>query len=570
MRCRQYLLVTACLVLAWRCPARAQSVRGELIDEATGRPIDAAFVILLDAQHVRRAGSLTDSSGRFVLRAPAPGRYTLRADRIGYRSTESPALDLVADQILQFTMRVSVEPLRLEIERVNARGRRGCVVHPEEGLRTALIWEEARKALEVAVWAREQRLFAFDVAHYDRELEPVSLKQRSEKKELSSGLWERPFVAIAAEELAEHGFVQDRPEGMIYYGPDADVLLSDVFADGHCLQVVTPDREHLGMLGLGFQPTHERDIPDIRGVLWLDSASIELRSIEYAYTNLNLNVETNHAGGKVDFERLPSGAWIVRSWWIRTPTVVMTHQRLEFGRGRRRTVLGTFQVPQLSGFHETAGEILSVRPLAENSNDRPLTAPRGASIFGSVYDSAAAKPVAGATVFLSGTQYSTKTDDAGHYSFGDLHEGNFFVALEYPHLDSVLYHPPVHAVTVRSGTPVQLLIALPSLRTLREAACATHGTDSTAIVFGSAREKTSGVVLGGAHITASWGSATAGARAPASQVNAVADENGAFRLCGLPADTELSIVARLTRTSGDPVTLRVARGGYIRRDLLIP
>src|SRR5204862_8060237 len=139
----------------------------------------------------------------------------------------------------------------------------------------------------------------------------------------------------------------------------------------------------------------------------------------------------------------------------------------------------TFQVPQRSGFHETAGEILSVRPLAENSNDRPLTAPRGASIFGSVYDSVAAQPVAGATVFLSGTQYSTKTDDAGHYSFGDLREGNFFVALEYPRLDSLLYHPPVHAITVRSGPPVQLLIALPSLRTLREAACATHGTDAT-------------------------------------------------------------------------------------------
>jgi hypothetical protein len=568
MRCRRYLLVTACLVFAWRCPARAQSLRGELVDETTGRPIDAAFVILQDNQHVRRAGALTDAGGHFMLRAPVPGRYTLRADRIGYRSAESPALDLVADQVLQFTMRVSVEALRLEA--VTARGKRRCEVHPEEGVRTAFIWEEARKALEVAVWAREQKLFAFDVAHYDRELEPVSLKQRSEKKQVTSGLWERPFVAIPAEELAAHGFVQDRPEGVIYYGPDADVLLSDVFADGHCLQYLAPDKEHAGMLGLGFQPAHERDLPDIHGVLWLDSASIELRSIEYGYTNLNLNDETNHAGGKVDFERLPSGAWIVRSWWIRTPSVVMRNQRFEFGRGRRRTVLGTFQVAQLTGFHETAGEILSVKPLAESSNDRPLAASSGASIVGSVYDSVAAKPVVGATVFLSGTSYSVKTDTAGRFIFMDLREGNFFVALEYPPLDSLMYHPPVRAVSVRVGAPAQVNVAIPGLAALRETACATRGRDTTAIVFGNVREQTSGVVLGGAHVTASWGHASSGARASASEVSVAADDNGAFKLCGLPPDTDLSIVARLTRSSGKPVTLKVGRAGFLRRDLLVP
>ena len=122
MRWKLLLLLNACALLAWRVPTRGQAIDGKLLDASTGRPIDAAFILLLDDHNARRAAALTDSAGRFVLRAPSPGRYTLRAERIGYRSSNSAPIDLTGSGQLPYTMRVSVEALQLA--GITARGRR--------------------------------------------------------------------------------------------------------------------------------------------------------------------------------------------------------------------------------------------------------------------------------------------------------------------------------------------------------------------------------------------------------------------------------------------------------------
>ena len=86
---------------------------------------------------------------------------------------------------------------------------------------------------------------------------------------------------------------------------------------------------------------------DIRGVVWLDRASAELRRVEYSYANLPkttyemcddapMNVPvaerkrrcqsaTDDAanrlglGGELDFQRLATGEWLVASWAMRKP-----------------------------------------------------------------------------------------------------------------------------------------------------------------------------------------------------------------------------------------------------------
>ncbi|MCG6989109.1 MAG: carboxypeptidase-like regulatory domain-containing protein, partial [Gemmatimonadetes bacterium] len=87
-------LVTALLAAT---PAAAQRVRGRLVDAGTGEPVPAAEMSLLSGESgtrvVKRA--LTTDSGRFVLTAPRPGRYRLKAERIGYRTVVSPPFDLV-------------------------------------------------------------------------------------------------------------------------------------------------------------------------------------------------------------------------------------------------------------------------------------------------------------------------------------------------------------------------------------------------------------------------------------------------------------------------------------------
>jgi hypothetical protein len=76
--------LAAYALLAVACPAAAQTVRVQAIEAETRRPIPGAIVALIDSLERRLAQGLTSESGRLQLRAPGPGTYRLRADRIGH------------------------------------------------------------------------------------------------------------------------------------------------------------------------------------------------------------------------------------------------------------------------------------------------------------------------------------------------------------------------------------------------------------------------------------------------------------------------------------------------------
>jgi hypothetical protein len=127
----------------------------------------------------------------------------------------------------------------------------------------------------------------------------------------------RPFETPPAEELVTHGFVRTTEAGEHYYAPDADVLLSDAFLDTHCFGVRVGGP---GLIGLAFEPLPDRSVPDVEGVLWLDESEAELRFLEYGYTGLSFPARmARKFGGRLEFERLPTGAWIIRRWSIRGP-----------------------------------------------------------------------------------------------------------------------------------------------------------------------------------------------------------------------------------------------------------
>jgi hypothetical protein len=70
---------------------------------------------------------------------------------------------------------------------------------------------------------------------------------------------------------------------------------------------------------MSFEPETERDSPDVRGTIWLDARTFELRLVEFRYTRLPSATSNRNIGGEVHFTRLPSGAWIVERWFIRIP-----------------------------------------------------------------------------------------------------------------------------------------------------------------------------------------------------------------------------------------------------------
>ncbi len=339
------------VLTAWPAAGEAQTVRGTLVEEGTGDPVAGAFIILEDSTGVETSTALTGPAGTWLLNAPRPGVYRLRADRIGYASTFSEPLDVGAGQSITFRMAVAVEPVGLsglDVQTTDSR----CEMLREESLAIDRVWEEARKALAAIVWTGQQPYYRFDAVHFQRTLDAEANPTSEVEYEEVRYFGRHPFRSIPARDLALGGFVQTVAGSQRFYGPDAEVMLSTDFRRRHCFRLAATEAD--GKLGLVFQPLDDVRLADISGTLWLDARNSELRSLDFRYENLNLRVETERLGGHVDFARLPSGAWIVRSWAIRAPVV-------EMGPPRRSST-GRLLPPNrvLTAIDEGGGQVTAV------------------------------------------------------------------------------------------------------------------------------------------------------------------------------------------------------------------
>jgi hypothetical protein len=330
---------------------RAQTVRGTLVEEGSGRPIPGAFVILQDSIGGTLSSTLTSASGTWLLRPPGAGRYSLRADRIGYESFLSEPFTLAEDESATYGLAVGVAPIGLAELAVEGAGGQ-CEVLGEEGLAVYRVWEEARKALAAIVWTGQQPYFRFDAVHYQRTLDAEGVPVSEARYEEVRYFGRHPFRSIPTQDLLLGGFVQVVEGSVQYYGPDAEVMLSDDFLRRHCFQLL--DVEEGGLVGLEFEPVEDVRVIDISGIMWLDPASSELRSLDFRYENLELPVDTRALGGRVEFTRLPSGAWIVQHWSIRVPII---------GQGPERRSSAGRPLPArriLSGIDEGGGQVTAV------------------------------------------------------------------------------------------------------------------------------------------------------------------------------------------------------------------
>src|SRR6185503_1999584 len=176
-----------------------------------------------------------------------------------------------------------------------------------------------------------------------------------------------------------------------------------------------------GLTGLAFEPAEQREIGDVRGTIWLDEKSFELRYLEFTYTGQqDAGADSARIGGELRFARLPSGAWIVRRWFNRMP---------QFGRSVSPPVsLSSQQTPTVLvrpvvfRLREEGGEV-SAEGL--RAYERP------AVLTGSVSDSAHA-PLAGAVVRLAGTPYAGVVAPDGTFRLDSLPPGTFDAVVEHP------------------------------------------------------------------------------------------------------------------------------------------
>ncbi|HEU4641594.1 MAG TPA: carboxypeptidase regulatory-like domain-containing protein [Gemmatimonadaceae bacterium] len=555
--------IAAALSMGAASRARAQVVRGAVVTEDARQTIASALVLLLDARGRQVAATITGEDGRFAFRVPGAGRYVLRTERIGYRSVSSEPFDVGAGQTVE--RRLSAPSVAVALPAVTVlAAHSSCKVRPEEGEGAALLWSEARKALEATRVAQDQRLFRLTVTRYERTLTPAGDRIVDERSDRVSGVSENPFVSAPADTIAAYGYAHRTADSTFYYAPDAAVLLSEAFADSHCLRVQRPDVNHAGQVGLAFEPRRGHDHTDVKGVLWLDSATAELRTLEFAYTPLPVTVSSGEAGGLVEFERLPTNAWIVERWTIRMP-LLGPNRAKEVGEiaGARRDIA-------LVGLREDGGEVEETFTLG----GKRLSRAHMATVEGTAFDSVAGVPLTDGTVELAGTRYSVDVDSTGHFSLPGLPEGSYTVMLRAPRITALGIPAPRAAAALRRDSTTTLALAIPSVATIRSAFCAdTAGMVGDGLLAGIVRDADSGAPIGGARVLLSWSAWSIGERSVArerQEFDLVADSTGAYRACGVP--TRTAVLARAAAPGHRSASLEVSldSAGVLVRDIAVP
>lgn len=326
-----------------------QGVTGYVFEEGSQRPVQGAFVILLDDEGRRVGGTLSHDDGRFVVAAPAPGRYRLRPERIGFRSVPSEEVLVPPGEMVRLDL---VAPAQAVLIRgIEVGGEKRCDLSDVAGRATMALWDEARKALQVARWTESTERFAYELRNWDRTYDAGGRRIVGERVERSTHVGRHAFRAMDPSTLVEEGYVVgSASEGYDYYAPDAEILLSDSFLGTHCFQAVRRG----GRLGLRFSPIPDRAAPDVEGTLWMAPNSTRLERLEYSYVNapdLERAGADGRFGGEVRFEELPGGEWIVRWWEIRMPVLV---RRVESAAGGSETL-------EITQVKAQGGEVEAVR-----------------------------------------------------------------------------------------------------------------------------------------------------------------------------------------------------------------
>ncbi len=343
MRLPVILLVAA---LAVPSILAAQTVRGQLTDSVSRAPLPGAFLTLVDEKGVEKARTITNGSGEFLLTAPAPGVYRLRSKRIGFRPYVSSPLTLTAGSSSSYN--AVVDPIPVALSQVVVQGDRQCDV--EAGASVAAVWEEVHEALAAVSWTSKDPGYWYAIMRFERETTPQGRTRSPDSTWRDDGYRRVPIKSVPPEQLERQGFVVVDTEGWTYHGPDADELISAEFLRTHCFETKSGRGDTEGLIGLAFTPARGRTLPDITGTLWIDRQSALLHHLDFSYTRLPEDLVAPRAGGRIEFLRVPSGAWIVRDWVIRMPQAVMKQRAMAMGTQA-----------EVVGFKEAGGSALEIK-----------------------------------------------------------------------------------------------------------------------------------------------------------------------------------------------------------------
>ncbi len=541
------------LLMAGPASLSAQAIRVILVEEGTGNPAASSLVSLLSESGSRLVQMLADEFGRATLPTPGPGRYRVRGDRIGFLSHTSDPVTVASGDTV--SLRLTLPMTRFVLPDVTVMAESRCTTAGVERRDISVVWEEARKALTSTVLTREQVRPVLQVTGHEREWDTEDHLVREDTSFAKRGTG-APFHTLPDDTLLLEGFSREERGTRMFYAPDAGALLSEAFLGSHCFTLVSDSRDGRDRVGLRFEPTPDRSVPDIAGTLWLDRVENLLREVEFEYVNVEPPWDRHRAHGSVHFERVPGLGWIVSEWRVRMPRVVVEEvrpsrmeTRASSGDGRRRVTrveetdrapvapdIRTRFVPR--GTREQSGYAVVAESMAGNQPDGAI----GGMITGVVYDSVCGSGISGAAVSLAESRSAALTDSTGRYLLSVGTSGPVRVRITHPVLD-LLGVPPLHEAVVPAGGIVRLNAATPGRDRwlLDQCGRKTVRNDRLGALVGRLPETPGGTPRRRGEIRVSWfaGSVTQAGSGVVTVVrrghmDVTTDEKGRFLACDVP------------------------------------
>jgi hypothetical protein len=543
--------------------ANAQVVHGA-VGDSTGRRLSGVVVLLVDSTQRPTTRALTDDAGRFRLAAPSPGTYRLRTLRIGYKPSTSSPVTLEATSTVERQIVLVALPLNLDTVRVGERT--ACSSIPADSAATiATVWEQARTALTAARLTAGGRAMAATTLSFQRVLDPSSGQIRAQSTAVRTEYVREPWKALAPDSLRRLGYVVlDKNGTATFYAPGFDMLLDPAFVEDHCFRL--GKKSDARLIVLEFEPTRDRRrIAEIAGALTLDRRTAELRRLEFKYVNVEADL-AEYARGQIDYARLGNGGWVISRWTIQMPVIERGAPGGGSFLGQRVTQPDT----RVSELQVTGGVVTAVVANRDTVWIRPPI-----TVAGRVTDSTSGAPVPGARVGLSGTSTTATTDEGGRFTIDAL-PGSYTAEVRTAGLDSVGAVHTTPIVVTDSTTPIE--IKTPTAADLRVKLCGAGHLDQPGVVVGRVtlpmRDGTRVV-----RVTAVWQALSLEEPAPGRiaiaqgrrSVEARANADGTFRLCGVPVETDLRIyVTSVGSETPSPTIVRIkAPGRFASVDLAL-
>lgn len=543
--------IAASFIVLATTRASAQVVRVRLIDEETRQPLAGVLASALETNGAIGPAALASGDGIVTVRAASVGTHRLLIRHIGFAPVTTDPINVPPEPGQMFDIVVPAH--RITLNRVHVVTNATCPAQapsPSDG--AAQAWTDVRAALEASALTRDQRLVTTSALRFQRDLRIDGTLNYADTT-LRGPSGDRPFVAPAPAVLERDGYFKRHDDGSEnFYAPDEAVLLSRGFTQRHCVTVF-PDVRHDSagtQVALAFIPRDRDTRPEIKGLIWIDSATSELRRIEFEYVRISLAAPADSIGGSVSFEHLTSGAWIVSGWALRMP---------RFRGADRRSHLTL-----LDGYIEVGGSAVVTGDVSIPGPSVPRT------IAGSVFDSLTDRPLAGAQVQIADLGRSVVADSLGRFGFDSVIAGVHSLFVYHRALDDV----GLYSIGARVDATPQIVstavIATPSFATLWRRACGstpiTHPEDG--FVYGTVRD--SGLVAqdSAAMIDVAYRDST---RKPSGDSHAVAraDSTGAYAICGIPASQTVTIAASHAHIATLPVSVHVGSVRVARHDFTI-